>query len=486
MKKSGSNMNQRWRDYAGEKIHSFLSVFSDGKIRMSVLHAIPFWVASLLTGLIAVGYTKTFNFLEGFMHETVRTTGWAIFILAPLGLILGWIVVEFLAPGARGSGIPQVMAAMELPSARHKESFSKLLSVKIIFVKILSSLLIILGGGAIGREGPTIQISGSIFRMMHKWIPASWPRLSRQNFIITGAAAGLAAAFNTPLGGIVFAIEEIAKIHLSFFRTALFTAVIIAGLTAQNFLGPYLYLGYPDIHSLTPIIFVFVVLTAIISGFSGALMSRWILLLMRWRKTLSRWESLFFLLACGLFIASMAFFVDSAILGSGKDLMTAALFTADKHVPWHTAFMRIIGPIVAFNSGGAGGVFAPALAAGAALGGWLSGVFGFFDANANILILSGMVGFLTGVTRTPFTSAILVLEMTDRHSVIFHLMIAGIVSNIVALMVDKHALYDYLKQDFLAEAKRDVAKENAERETAAALAAAAAKEDSETKNPPSA
>ncbi|MEO8788560.1 MAG: chloride channel protein [Chitinophagaceae bacterium] len=461
-----------------------MSVFSDGKIRTSVLHAIPFWVASLLTGLIAVGYTKTFNFLEGLMHGMVQDHSWSIFILAPLGLILGWIIVEVFAPGARGSGIPQVMAAMELPSARHKESFSKLLSVKIIFVKILSSLVIILGGGAIGREGPTIQISGSIFRMMHHWIPASWPRLSRQNFIITGAAAGLAAAFNTPLGGIVFAIEEIAKIHLSFFRTALFTAVIIAGLTAQNFLGPYLYLGYPDIKSLEPLIFIFVIVAAIISGFLGALMSRWILLIMRWRKTLSRWESLFFLLGCGLFIACMAFFVDSAILGSGKDVMNEALFTADKHVPWHTAFMRILGPIVVFNSGGAGGVFAPALAAGAALGGWLSGVFGFFGANANILILSGMVGFLTGVTRTPFTSAILVLEMTDRHSVIFHLMIAGIVANIVALMVDKHALYDYLKQDFLADAKRDIAEADGAASAAVLLAAASAASGSETKKSP--
>ena len=81
--------------------------------------------------------------------------------------------------------------------------------------------------------------------------------------IMTGAAAGLAAAFNTPLGGIVFAIEELTKTHLSYFRTALFTAVIISGLTAQALFGPYLYLGYPAIDGLSGYIFFGVILVSI-------------------------------------------------------------------------------------------------------------------------------------------------------------------------------------------------------------------------------
>lgn len=113
--------------------------------------------------------------------------------------------------------------------------------------------------------------------------------------------------------------------------------------------------------------------------------------------------------------------------------------------------MRIFGPILSFNTGAAGGVFAPALGAGASVGSFLSGLFDMSGANANILILAGMVGFLTGVTRTPFTSAILVLEMTDRHSVIFHLMIAALVSNIAALLIDKHSFYEQLKHDYVKE-----------------------------------
>ncbi len=141
----------------------------------------------------------------------------------------------------------KVMAAIDLTSQQDGNKVSRLLSIKIIIVKIISSLLMVFGGGAIGREGPTIQIAGSVFQTVYKYLPHNWPRTTHANFILTGAAAGPAAAFNTPLGGIVFAIEELSRIHITYFRTALFTAVIIDGLTAQSFLGPYLYLGYPEV-----------------------------------------------------------------------------------------------------------------------------------------------------------------------------------------------------------------------------------------------
>lgn len=450
-------MNRNWKEDLSERLKNILGIFTNSKV--NVLQALPFWIASLITGLIAVGYTKLFNFSESILLGALAWHRWIIFILAPVNFLLGWYIVRRFAPGAGGSGIPQVMAAIELPASRYEKSLSKLLSVRVIITKIASSLAMVLGGGAIGREGPTIQIAGSVFRMIHKWVPPTWPKLAKQNFIITGAAAGLAAAFNTPLGGIVFAIEELARIHISFFRSALFTAVIIAGLAAQNFLGPYLYLGYPDVSALRPAIFFAVIGVAVIAGLFGSLMCRAILVLMRWRKTMNTAQTIVFIVLIGLTIASIAFFSNEAILGSGKDLMNNCLFTEHKYRHFHTVLARMAGTILCFNTGAAGGVFAPSLAAGASIGAWLSGVFGVLGANANILILSGMVGFLTGVTRTPFTSAILVLEMTDRHSVIFHLMVAALIANIVALLIDEHSLYEQLKHNYLADA-RNAAPEN--------------------------
>jgi H+/Cl- antiporter ClcA len=430
----------------------FFDLIGTERIRRNVLQAFPFWIASLLTGLIAVGYTKMFAYSEGLLQNILHWHQWFIFIMTPVCFFLAWLTIQIFSINARGSGIPQVMAAIELATPKHEDKIDKLLSFRIIVTKIASSLLMVLGGGAIGREGPTIQIAGSVFRIVNKWIPKSWPKLSKQSFILTGAAAGLAAAFNTPLGGVVFAMEELAKIHIRFFRTALFSAVIIAGLTAQGFLGPYLYLGYPDVRNLRFGIFLGVAVVAIVSGMAGSLTGKGILKLMRWKRSFNKTKTVAFVLIAGLVIAFLAFFVNGAIIGSGKTLMNTTLFTNEKYTPWYTMLMRMLGSIICFNTGAAGGVFAPALAAGASIGSYAASVSEMVGGNANILILSGMVGFLTGVTRTPFTSAILVLEMTDRHSVIFHLMIAALISNIAALVIDKHSLYEQLKKDYVEDA----------------------------------
>ncbi|MEO6290105.1 MAG: chloride channel protein, partial [Ginsengibacter sp.] len=255
------------------------------KYKQNLLQAIPFWVASLFTGLIAVFYSRVFAFLEGQTFLIIGHHKWFIFILSPICFLAAWWVVVKFAPYARGSGIPQVMAAIELANPRHIKKAEKLLSVKIFFVKIISSFIMILGGGAIGREGPTIQLAGTVFRKVNQWLPDWWPKISKRNMIMTGAAAGLAAAFNTPLGGIVFAVEELTKTHISYFKTALFTAVIIAGLTAQGLLGPYLYIGYPDVTGLSISIFFGLILVAAVAGLLGSIMSKVILMLFKWKST---------------------------------------------------------------------------------------------------------------------------------------------------------------------------------------------------------
>lgn len=181
----------------------------------------------------------------------------------------------------------------------------------------------------------------------------------------------------------------------------------------------------------------------------GSLLCVIVLRIMRWKRSFNIAQNILFILLSAFIIACFAYWVDAELLGSGKELMNRTLFTNEKRVGWHTVLLRIVGPILSFNVGGAGGVFAPALTAGASVGAFISEIFNIVGANANILILSGMVGFLTGVTRTPFTSAILVLEMTDRHSVIFHLMLAAMIASVAAIIIDKHSFYEQLKKDFL-------------------------------------
>jgi len=423
---------------------------SNERLKVNLLQAIPFWVASLLTGLVAVLYAKIFSWAEQGTGFMLRHHTWWLFIVTPLCFLTAWWLVVRFAPYARGSGIPQVIAAVELATPKYISKVNKLLSLRIILIKVISSLILVFGGGIIGREGPTIQIAGSIFRKVNMWLPEWWPKISKRNMIMTGAAAGLAAAFNTPLGGVVFAVEELTKTHISYFKTALFTAVIIAGLTAQGLLGPYLYLGYPDTSNSSPYFFFGIVVVAIITGLSGSIMARVILGIFRWKKSMSSMRGhIIYTVCCGLGIISIAVFFDQRILGSGKEIMTHALFTSDKYLPWYVPLLRVFGSVFTFTTGGAGGVFAPALGAGASIGSVLAGWMHLTPANTNLLILSGMVGFLTGITRTPFTSAILVLEMTDRHNVIFHLMLAGMAASIVSVLIDRHSFYDHMKYYYI-------------------------------------
>ena len=177
---------------------------------------------------------------------------------------------------------------------------------------------------------------------------------------------------------------------------------------------------------------------------------------MRWKSKLdSKYKHILYVVVCALIMAGIAYFFDLGILGSGKEVMQRTLFTSDKYSVWYLPLLRMFGPMLSFTTGAAGGVFAPALGAGASIGSLVSGWFHLSETNTNLLILAGMVGFLTGVTRSPFTSAILVLEMTDRNNVIFHLILAGMVASMAAMLVDKHSFYDHLKVQYIQDLKSE-------------------------------
>lgn len=423
------------------------------QLKNNLLQAVPFWIGSFLTGVAAVFYAKIFEWGEKLLHFILKWNSWSIFIIAPAGFVISWWLVKKFAPYAKGSGIPQVMAAVDLANPRDRFKLKFLLSYKIVIIKVISSIVLVIGGGAVGREGPTIQIAGSIFRFVNQLLPKWWPKISIKNMIMTGAAAGLSAAFNTPMGGIVFAVEELAKIHLNYFKTALFTAVIIAGLTAQWLAGSYLYLGYPKTDGITLKVFFPVVVVAIICGILSSYLSVVMLRINKWksRKLKTNSQNIIFLVFSALILASLAYFFSFEILGSGKGIMDRVLFTSDKSEEWFVPLFRMIGPALSFTSGGAGGIFAPALSAGASFGAFFSEIMHLQANEANVVILAGMVAFLTGITRAPFTSAILVLEMTDRHSLIFYLMLAGMASSLVSLINSRRSLYDSLKQLYIEE-----------------------------------
>ncbi|TGE29400.1 chloride channel protein [Hymenobacter metallicola] len=423
------------------------------RMRRLILQSFPFWFASVVVGFVAVGYERLFVWAEQVSFTWLHREPLLAFGLTPLAFLVSWALVQRWAPAARGSGIPQVMAGIELSNPAHHHRTGYLLSLRVAFVKVLSSVALLLGGGVIGREGPTIQISAAIFRAINRLQPAGWPQLSRQIALVTGGAAGLAAAFNTPLGGIVFVVEELTQMHMARFRMAVFSAVIVAGLTAQSLLGPYLYLGFPKVTAHAGWFLATVALVAVICGLAGAGFAKTLLWLGNYRKRFTTWgQQAGWVIGCGLLLAGLAYAVGQEGVGTGKPIINRLLFANDGQTPWYLFPVRFAGMALSYSGGGAGGIFATSLSAGAVLGDGLCRLGSVPLEDRNLLILVSMVSFLTGVVRSPFTAAILVLEMTDRHSAIFQLLLSGMMAQAVASLVDPHSFYEHLKAGFMREA----------------------------------
>ncbi len=395
-----------------------------------------FWAAAFLVGVFAVFYAWLFGLCADYAQSVFRHSPLWFALLAPSGFVASWWLVWRHAPGAAGGGIPEVMISIEASPVQA----TRWVSLKVASVKFLSSLACVLGGGAIGREGPTIQIAASLFFAIGMPFKKIWPSLSHQSLLIAGGSAGIAAAFNTPLGGIVFAVEELSHQHFNRFKHFLISAVIISGLVAQWLLGPYLYLGYPKLAVISFGALPWALATGVVCGLAGGAFGRALVWLgQRQRKARPKTRAQVALLV-GLAMAGLALLLGPEVLGGGSDLVSRLLFEEDRHMGIGEVLGRFVGPLISSLAGGAMGVFAPALAAGASMGAlfsqWTSSPY------PNLLVLLGMASFLSGMSRAPFTAFVLVLEMTDRHSAIFPLMVASLVASLAAKLIDKKSYYE--------------------------------------------
>jgi H+/Cl- antiporter ClcA len=252
-----------------------------------------------------------------------------VFLLTPVCFVGGWLLVRTLAPGATGSGIPQVLASLN-SKIEHTEPLDRLLSLPVLAIKILSSSVMALCGAVIGREGPSIQISAAVFYLIRQQWVRLGNKLALKNMMIAGGASGLAAAFNTPLGGIIYAVEELAKEHVSTFRMGLLQAVITAGLVAQLISGPYLFLGFPVIPEMQKGSALTVLLVALFCGLCGALFGRLLFLGLQWRLRMNFKQSFLFVVGLSLIFASIVYLVGPQSAGSGKNLIAGILFKDDQ------------------------------------------------------------------------------------------------------------------------------------------------------------
>lgn len=440
-------MNQPIRKFIAAQYELTRGLFDDqnhiATAREKLLLALPFWIAAAVTALVSILYTKLFAWSEELASRAAKSFGLGLLLWTPILFFISWWLVEKIAPLASGSGIPQLkVAAEKIENDPNTNAVSKLLGLKVILAKIVSSLCAVIGGGATGREGPTLQIAGSIFDVTSRLLPEEIRSRSRHGMVLAGGAAGIAAAFNTPLGGIAYAIEELAKSHLSFFRTGILHAVVVAGLISQLILGTYLYMGYPKVPVFQFSELGLALVVAVCAGLVGCLFGQLLKYIFNFRSTLNKPSARAVMaICCGLVFASLYLFVSPTTFGPGSRLLTDLLFDG-RGITYQEFIARFFGTASTYAAGGAAGVFAPTLTLGGALGRLLQ--LAFTSSVGPLAVLVGMTASLSALTHSPLTSFILILEMTDRHTAIVPIMIAALIGHGVSNLISHESFYDYV------------------------------------------
>ncbi len=403
-----------------------------------------FWGGAVLVGLSAALLTELGNLANASFAELYRHWPWAPFLVTPAGLMLSLWLTRRVFPGSQGSGIPQVIAAL---SRRTKGPPSHLLSVRIAVGKILLTTLGLFAGASIGREGPTVHVGASFTAAAGHLAGIKRPQLERA-LILAGGAAGIAAAFNTPVAGIMFAIEELARGFDEHASGTIIITILIAGLTAIAIEGNYTYFGVT--HAALPVSgWLLVPLTGLVGGLAGGTFSR--LLLDASARLGPHLARIPYRLAAGagLLLAGIGILSHGATFGTGYP-QARALVLGTAHLPLAFPIAKWCANLVSYLSGIPGGLFAPALATGAGLGADLGRLFPHTPLQAAVIL--GMVSYLSGVVQTPITAFVIVMEMTANNTMLFPLMAAAFIASLASRLMCREPVYQGLAARLLARA----------------------------------
>ncbi len=403
-----------------------------------------FWSGAVAVGVISVGFASLANRAQaGFVTE-MRGHAWLSLLVTPAGFVLSaWLCRNFFA-NAQGSGIPQAMAARELSGAAQR---SQLLSLPLAAGKIALTLLGLFTGASIGREGPMVQVGASIMLQAAKWGGMGRER----GLILAGSAAGVAAAFNTPLAGIVFAIEEMSRDYESRTSFLVLSAVILAGLASLGLVGNYSYFGATSATLGGPMDWLAVIVCGVGGGVAGGIFSRltfagttW---LRHWLGTDTRDRALMLSAACGAGVAVLGLVSHGASWGTGYEQARAAVDGGT--MPWGFAGFKFAATLLSTLSGIPGGIFAPSLSVGAGIGDLVAPWFP--GAGVGAVVVLGMAGYFAGVVQAPITAFVIITEMTANHTMVIPLMVAAVLGHGVSRLIAPTPLYHGLAEYFVAD-----------------------------------
>ncbi len=419
-------------------------VFSINKWKMRTL----FWGFAIIVGIVAALFALGSSATDHFYHYLYNNHPVIAFILPPIGLsLIAWLT-RHVFKGTEGSGIPQAIAAL---SMKNNIARNSVLSLKLAAGKILLTCMGLLSGASIGREGPTVHVGASIMYSLRRFKYFRGQKMVKA-LVLAGGAAGISAAFNTPLAGIIFAIEEMSRSFEEKTSNTLLIAVVLAGLTALLILDQYTYFGSTDAVLPLSSAWLAVIVIGVVGGVLGGLFST--LLIWGTKKiaaTVAKYP-VRVAFSCGILLSVIGYVSNGQTFGTGyleaKSLVTGG--TADLGFP----FYKFLATIVSYLSGIPGGIFAPSLSIGAGVGSVMADFIP--NSTSSAIVLLGMVGYFTGVVQTPITAFIIVMEMTDNSGMLMPLMATALIAKSVSRVVCPVPIYEAMAQLYIKKVKSEV------------------------------
>lgn len=404
---------------------------------------------AIAAGLFVVGFTLASDWVFGGFQRFYRAWPWAVLLTTPLltaGIV--WVTLRFF-PGTSGSGIPQIKAALH-PALPDERRFM-FASLRLTVAKIGLGAAGFAAGLSIGREGPSVQVAAGVMQHARRWLSPN-TTIDARALLVAGGAAGIAAAFNAPLAGVVFAIEELSGRLEARSSGLIITAIVLAGLVAVSAFGNTSYFGVIRVPHLGWNALGPGLLVTLLAGAAGGLFARLLIAsLTRAPERLNRWRARFpvrFAAIGGLAVAVIGLVTGGVTFGAGSEAVKQMLQGHDQLTPLYTVLKFVATWLTAW-CGVPGGIFAPALSIGAGIGDAVAQM-----ANSDLgpaLIALGMAGFLAAVTQAPLTAFIIVMEMVDGHAMVLSLMAAAMLASLISRMISR-PLYDTLAEHLVAKA----------------------------------
>lgn len=429
----------------GETAHGYGLAGGEVKRRHIVLKAI-------LVGVLAGALASVFRFAlesgEGFRTWLTEyfTGAWGLLAAVTFGGVGGglavWLVRRF-APHASGSGIPRLKTIL----LRQAEPEWK----RLIPIKFLSGAFATSSGFALGREGPTVQMGSAVGHAVSDLFRVKHGEGERRALISAGAGAGLAAAFNAPLSGLVFVLEELHGNFTPVMFVAAFLASVSGDVVSRLMTGELPVFHITSILSPGVDTLPWAAVLGVVAGGAGVLFNRGLLATLDLRDRLMKWPAFLVGAAIGAFVGFIGWVVPG-LAGSGGPLVKDALAggIALSLLPLYM-LARFSLTMVSYGSGASGGIFAPLLVLGALGGYWFgAGVHDIFESSQAlspaVFCVLGMGALFTAIVRAPLTGIVLMIELTGQYSFMLPLLVSCLAAYGIAEALGNTPIYDALRE----------------------------------------